>query len=101
MPAATQANGFAPEEPASRTVEVDASGAAPTVPEQILIDARTPPPRRDDGLVRLGRWLDDTTTRTTLILLSLALVAAGLVLFLPPPRVSMAAEAPLPPVQST
>jgi len=67
----------------SHVVEVSSPTAPPPVPVQILRDAHRLPRQAPDVLVQAGWWLHDPVTRTGAILLSVALVAAGL-LFLAP-----------------
>ena len=67
------------------TVEMKSFSPDQSVPERLLNEARNPPQREGPPSlpVRAGLWLTDTTTSGCLILLGLAMLAAGVVLFPP------------------
>ncbi|MCD4699679.1 MAG: hypothetical protein K8R91_03790 [Phycisphaerae bacterium] len=69
----------------SQTVGVKPLRSEPSVPERILAEARNLPQREGPPSlpVRAGIWLADTTTGGCMILLGLAMLAAGVVLFPP------------------
>lgn len=61
------------------TVEVAPAQSDLSVPQQLLDEARTLPPRQDNRLllVRAGFWLADPTTSRSMILLALAMLVIG------------------------
>jgi len=58
-----------------------AVGIERTVPERIGAEALTPPTVAPDRWARAGVWLADPTTRGSLVLISLGMLAAMLMLF--------------------
>ncbi|MDY7010639.1 MAG: hypothetical protein SVV80_07790 [Planctomycetota bacterium] len=67
------------------TVEAKALQSEPSVPKRILEEARNPQQREGPPslTVRAGFWLADTTTGGCMILLGLAMLTTGVVLFPP------------------
>ncbi len=72
---------------AAREANVPLAGSL-SVPEKLAALARTPPPPRDDGFIRAGKWLDEPLTQIALIVLSLGMVAGSMAMFGPRPSAS-------------
>lgn len=67
-----------------RPAEPGLPNDSPAVPQQLLLLARTAPPQEHEALMRADLFLQDRFTHGSLIALSLASIAAGVVLFVSP-----------------
>lgn len=64
--------------------EVTAPGAAElSFPQRLMREARTTPPPRAAALTQARLWMDDAFTQIAVLVLSLGMIAAGVILFGP------------------